>query len=285
MTDEQDGPVLVTGATGRQGGSVARRLLREGRAVRALTRSPDGPAAHRLRAAGAEVVGGDLEDEPSVLRAARGAAAVFSVQDFWAPGVGYEGEVRQGRTLVRAARAAGVGHVVQSTMAAVADGTDLPRHFASKRVVEGVLAESGLPHTLVGTVFFMDNFAERRGGGRLLFPTLAGALHRDTRVHLLAADDIGPAVARILADPGRHRSARIDLAGDLLTVPEMKRAYRAVSGRAPRRWRVPAVLTRRINAEFAEQLRWHDRAAFLVDPDPALTTFAAFLRERGVTDL
>jgi len=282
---EENGPVLVTGATGRQGGSVARHLLHAGHLVRTLTRSPHGPASDRLREAGAEVVGGDLNDGSSLHHALRGVRAVFSVQDFWAPGVGYDGEIRQGRNLARAARAAGVVHYVQSTMASATDERDLPRHFASKRVVEGEIDALGLPCTLIGTVFFMDNFAERRGGGRLLFPTLAGALRPDTRIHLLASTDVGPAAVRVLAEPGRFLSRRVDLAGDLLTVEDMKQEYRAVTGRSPRRWRIPAWLTRRFTNEFADQLHWHNHARFLIDPDPALTSFATYLRERALINL
>ena len=64
-----------------------------------------------------------------------------------------------------------------------------------------------LPRTLVGTVFFTDDFAERRGGGPLLFPTLAGALRPDARIHLLASADVGPATVRVLADPSASRPA------------------------------------------------------------------------------
>ena len=73
---EENGPVLVTGATGRQGGSVARHLLHAGHLVRTLTRSPHGPASDRLREAGAEVVGGDLNDGSSLHHALRGVRAV-----------------------------------------------------------------------------------------------------------------------------------------------------------------------------------------------------------------
>jgi uncharacterized protein YbjT (DUF2867 family) len=285
MTDH----VLVVGATGRQGGAVARHLLRAGSSVRALTRNPSSPAGRRLASAGADVVGGDLDDPDSLRAALAGIDAVFSVQDYWA--AGYDGEIRQGTHLVTAAAAAGVGHLIQSTMADAPDDPDLPRHFASKREVERIVGASGVPHTLLGTVFFMDNFADRATGGPLLFPTLAGALRADVRVHMLAADDIGAATAAVLADPAAHAGARIDLAGDLLTVPEMKAAYRRATGRRARRWRIPSWMSRRFNPEFADQLRWHNRATFTVDPAdsraflPDLTRFETFVRAHRLTGL
>ena len=95
MANEQNAEklFLVTGATGRQGGAVARRLLKRGHRVRALTRDPEKPAAEALAEMGAEVVRGDLDDRLSVERALEGAYGVFAVQNFWE--AGYEREVRQ----------------------------------------------------------------------------------------------------------------------------------------------------------------------------------------------
>ena len=88
--------ILVTGATGQQGGAVARQLLKQPSfAVQALTRDPAKPAARALAQAGAEVIRGDLDDPASVRRALEGAWGVFSVQNFME--TGYDGEVRQGK--------------------------------------------------------------------------------------------------------------------------------------------------------------------------------------------
>lgn len=101
-------PVLVTGATGRQGGATARALLAAGTPVRALVRDPASPRAEAVRALGAELVAGDLHDRDSVARASEGARAVFSVQmpELTEAGFDFEGEVRQGVNLIEGARAA-----------------------------------------------------------------------------------------------------------------------------------------------------------------------------------
>jgi uncharacterized protein YbjT (DUF2867 family) len=106
--------VLVSGATGQQGESVARELLERGFGVRALTRDPEKPAAKELAERGAEVVRGDLDDRSSLERALEGVYGVFSVQNFWE--AGYEGEVRQGTHLADAAKEAGVSHLVYSSV-------------------------------------------------------------------------------------------------------------------------------------------------------------------------
>ena len=105
-----DRPIVVAGATGKQGGAVARRLLDRGHKVRALTRNPDKPAAQALAERGAEVARADLEDRASLDAALRGAAALFSVQDFLEAGVA--AEQRQGITLTEAAAASAIEHIV-----------------------------------------------------------------------------------------------------------------------------------------------------------------------------
>jgi uncharacterized protein YbjT (DUF2867 family) len=89
-----DKTILVTGATGRQGGAVIRHMLPNGWKLRALTRNPNGYSAKQLSGWGVEIVQGDLEDPASLERAARGVYGIYSVQDFWA--VGFRREVQQG---------------------------------------------------------------------------------------------------------------------------------------------------------------------------------------------
>src|SRR5438132_13463549 len=86
MTISKRSPVLVTGATGRQGGAVARHLLQRAIPVRALSRNPGKPSARALAGAGAEVVSGDLDDRASLAEAMEGVSGVFSVQNWWEPG-------------------------------------------------------------------------------------------------------------------------------------------------------------------------------------------------------
>ena len=164
-TEVHDDLVLVTGATGRQGGAVARHLLKGGRPVRALTRSAGSESARQLAAAGAQIVIGDMGVAGTLDAALDGVTTVFSVQDFYAKGVGYDGEVAQGTNLARAAKRAGVAHYVQSTMAATPDPGDV-EHFRSKFAIEQVVESLGLPYTFIGTVWFMDNVIDPKRVGR-----------------------------------------------------------------------------------------------------------------------
>ncbi|MEQ8205226.1 MAG: SDR family NAD(P)-dependent oxidoreductase, partial [Woeseia sp.] len=107
--------VVVTGATGTQGGAVARELLARGYTVRALTRNPDQQAAADLRAAGAEVVQGNFDDDESLRAAMQGAYGVFAVTDFSEHGATRETE--HGRALIYAAEDSHISHFVFSSVA------------------------------------------------------------------------------------------------------------------------------------------------------------------------
>ena len=283
------GPILVTGATGKQGGAAVRHLLAAGADVRAMTRNANSDAARRLAAAGATVVTGDLEDPDSLRRAVDGARAVFSVQDYWT--AGFDGEVRQGTHLARAAARAGAC-VVQSTMATAAgDGGPRVPHYESKRAVEQALAASGARYVLLGTVFYMDNVLDPDLGGPLTLPALAGSLGPDVPFDMVAVDDIGAVAARLLLAPEPFEGQRVDVVGDRLTVPEMRAAFRRASGQRPRWWGVPRWALRRVNAEFTEQLAWHRAVNFAPDTRaarrlvPDLTSWEEFVQSSGVRDL
>ena len=285
---ELDGPVLVAGATGRQGGAVVDHLLRAGIPVRALCRDISSGRARRLSDRGVSVVAGDLDQPTSLVPALAGAAGVFSVQNYWAPGTGYAGEIRQGRALAEAARRAGVQLFVQSTMAdADEDLAPLPEHFLSKRRIEAIVDDIGLPRTFIGTVFFMDNLGDKAMGGPLLFPMLAGTLGRDTQLQMLSVTDIGRAAAAAFAAPARFVGTRLDLVGDVLTVPQMRSVYRRATGRRAQGWAMPTAAARRLSPEFVEQLEWQVEAGFTARPEdtrsrfPELHDLERHLRSRG----
>jgi uncharacterized protein YbjT (DUF2867 family) len=165
-------PVLVTGATGRQGGATARALLAAGIPVRALVRDPGTDRAKAVEALGAELVTGDLLDRDSVTRAAKGARAVFSVQmpEMSAEGVDFDGEVTQGINLIEAAKAAGVPQFVHTSVTGAGQHTEAPGWaegrwsemepvLGAKSAIQDRLRTAGFPHwTLLKPGFFMENF-------------------------------------------------------------------------------------------------------------------------------
>lgn len=283
--------IAVVGATGKQGGAVAKHLLQEGWAVRALSRHPNGEAQRRLLALGASITVADMDDPSSLDRALQGAYGVFSVQNFYEPGVGKLGEIAQGCRVADAAMRAGVQHLVQSTMARARDADEV-EHFASKRAVEQHLATLPMAVTTLGTVWFMDNLLVPALGGLRSMDALQGTLGNDRPMEMLAVDDIGALAAAMFAAPQRWRGRHVNAAGDRLTVGAMRATYRRVIGQPPTRWAwpMPNTMLKWFNPDFAAQLRWQARVGWdfalgeALAVVPSMTTFAAFL-ERSRTSL
>jgi uncharacterized protein YbjT (DUF2867 family) len=230
-------PVLVTGATGRQGGATARALRAAGVPVRALVRDPDTDAAKAVEALGAELVTGDLHDRDSVIRAAEGARAVFSVQMPALNGdsFDFDGEVTQGVNLIEGAKAAGVPQFVHTSVTGAGRHTEVPGWaegrwasmeptLGAKSAIQDRVREAGFPHwTLLKPGFFMENFLPSMA---FLFPRgieggLVSVLKPGTRLSLVAVDDIGRAAAAAIAAPERFDGVELELASDYLSMTEI----------------------------------------------------------------
>ena len=216
-----DRTIVVTGATGQQGGATARALLRDGVHVRALVRDPASPKAEALRDAGVELVRGDLGDRASIDEALRGAYGVFSVQvSSGQPeyGVTDEDEERFGKNVVDAARAAGVQHLVYTSVGGLFPDTGIG-HFESKWRIEQYVRSSGVPATIVRPTAFMELLTQPHFG--ITGGTLTFFLDGDQTMQWIAAEDIGAVVARVFASPERHIGTTLEIAGDELTGPEL----------------------------------------------------------------
>ncbi|MEV4171324.1 NmrA family NAD(P)-binding protein [Nonomuraea sp. NPDC049709] len=230
-------PVLVTGATGRQGGATARALRAAGVPVRALVRDPATDRARAVEALGAELVTGDLHDRDSVIRAAEGARAVFSVQmpAVTAEGFDFEGEVTQGVNLIEGAKAAGVPQFVHTSVTGAGRHTETPGWaegrwasmeptMGAKSAIQDRLRAAGFPHwTLLKPGFFMENFLPSMA---YLFPRgieggLVSVLNPGTRLSLVAVEDIGRAAAAAIAAPDRFDGVELELASDYLSMTEI----------------------------------------------------------------
>ncbi len=218
--------ILVTGATGTQGGAVARELLKRGIPVRALTRNPGSESAQALADAGAEVVRGDFEDPDSLQAAMQGAHGVFAITDFWEHG--YAGEVRHGDALIAAAETAGVAHFVYTSASGV-DGDTGIAHFDSKLEIEDMLTESDLAYTILRPVGFMDNWRysiDEYRSGVYRSPRDATDQHQ-----WIAASDIGFFAAEAFEHPEDWLGRTVDIAGDELSLAELVAVMSDVFGR------------------------------------------------------
>lgn len=254
------GTVLVTGATGKQGGAVARELLARGFDVRAMTRHPDGEPAKKLVSLGARVVGGDFDDPGSLEDALQRVWAAFSVQNTWEAGV--EREEAQGRRFAELARKAGVQHFVYSSVGSAHRRTGIP-HFENKWRVEETIRALGFPsHVIFRPVFFMENLPSP---WFLNDDRLVTAMKPDTRLQMIAVEDIGRCVVQAFDRPEEWSRAEVDIAGDTATMPEAAAVLSNVLGRRIEFTRIPIEEVRKNSADFASMLEWFDRTGYDVD--------------------
>ncbi|WP_434444043.1 NmrA family NAD(P)-binding protein [Lentzea sp. E54] len=221
---------LITGATGKQGGAVARALLRSGVPVRALVRDPSSEQAAALAALGAVLVRGDLDDLPSLKAALDGTRAVFSVQTPDLTDPSGDSEVRRGHNLVQAALAAGVDHVLHTSVSGAGTvdldnfddsrwGAHTGQYYRNKREVEDLVRAAGFPRwTILRPATFMENFLRPSFYfADMTSDRLLVAVDPDVRLPFVAVDDIGRAAAAVFAEPERFHRVELELAGDVLS--------------------------------------------------------------------
>ena len=255
--------ILITGATGKQGGAIARELLAKGRAVRAMTRHPEGAAAAELKRLGAEVVAGDLDDAASVERALQGAWGAFSVQNTWEAGV--EREEEQGLRFTELARRAGIRHLVYASVASAHRQTGIP-HFENKARVEEKVRSLGFPsYVILRPVFFMENLASPWFLPGIQEGALAAGMRPDTRLQMIAVQDIGRYGAWAFERHAELNGREIDIAGDELTMPEAAQILAPLVGREVRFVQVPIEEVRKFSGDYATMLEWFDRVGYDAD--------------------
>ncbi|MGW1463360.1 NmrA family NAD(P)-binding protein [Streptomyces sp. NPDC002308] len=239
-------PVLVTGATGRQGGATARALLAQGTPVRTLVRDPDTPRARAVEALGAHLFVGDLTDPATLGAAVDGVRAVFSVQmpAYTGQGFDFAGEVSQADNLMTAARAAGVEQFIQSSTSGVGQHVEAPgwaegrwavmeAPLGTKAAIQDRLRELDFPYwTLLKPSFFMENFEPSM---RFYFPRgieggLVTVVRPGTHLALVAAKDVGRAAAAAVSAPADFHRVELELAGDYLTMTEIAEILSRAAG-------------------------------------------------------
>ncbi|MDQ8706169.1 NmrA/HSCARG family protein [Streptomyces sp. LHD-70] len=242
--------ITVFGATGHQGGSLARSILAEPEgdfAVRAVTRDPDSDRARELARLGAEVVRADLDDEASLGPVLEGAYGAFLVTNFWED-MDAAHEKRQAAALARAAGHAGVQHAIWSTLEdtrrcipleddrmPTLQGQYKVPHFDGKAEADQYFLDAGVPVTFLRTTFYWENllgaFAPQvaeDGGLELIFPM------GDKRLSGIAVDDIGKTAHAIFRTGTDFVASTISIAGEHLGLADMARAMTEALGRPVR---------------------------------------------------
>jgi uncharacterized protein YbjT (DUF2867 family) len=221
---------LVFGATGRQGGSVIRALLKDQEfKVKGFARKAEDKEFNE----DCELIRGDLEDKQAVVNAMKGCYGIYAVTDFWDDPKNPDSELRHGRTIMDAARDNGVKHVVFSGLENTKDMTkgSIACECCDKKAEVLEYAKSmNLPITEIRLAFYMENFLHRltpkkREDGTVVFDIPIA----DKKLDLLCAEDVGSVVLQIFKSRDKYLGKTIRLAGDSLTGKEIADIYSRVT--------------------------------------------------------
>jgi uncharacterized protein YbjT (DUF2867 family) len=251
--------ILVTGATGKQWGAVAHRLIEKGHHVRAYTRKPDSDAAKKLAQAGAEIVTGSLEDRAALDKAFAGVDAAFGMGTPFE--AGEAAEVKQGVTLADAAKAAGA-YLVFTSVASGNRHTGIP-HFESKYEVEQHIAKLGIPAAILAPVYFMENAFFSLD--QLKKGVYASPLNPTKKLAQIAVADIGDFAVLALENRERFVGKRYDLAGDDLSGQETVNLLSKITGKSFSYFQVPMANIRQMSDDMAIMYEWFDRVGYQLD--------------------
>jgi uncharacterized protein YbjT (DUF2867 family) len=236
---------------------------------------------------GVEIVKGDLEDTPSVARAAAGVYGLYSVQDFWA--VGAKREIEQGRNVVAAAKKAGVEHLVYSSVGGAERSTGIP-HWESKWEIEKAIQDSGVPATILRPAAFMEAYYIDQVEIGILKGKLADPIRGDKPYQTIATDDIGAFAALAFERPAEFIGKQLEIAGSELTNLEAAEVFSRVLGKRVKFQKLPLPLVRLVlGSEFYVMFRWFNEAGFKADipalrsryPEVHLHTLEEWLRAEG----
>ena len=283
------GTVLVVGATGNQGSVTIDHLLTADRdfTVCGLTRTPDSEAARALAERGVDVRRGNLNDKETLRAAVDGVDAVVIVTNIWT--AGFDESVRHGKNIADVAADAGVNHVVFSG-AGYHDRNLGVAALEPAGEVERYIRSLDVSATYVRPVWFMHNLEPAFED--VLDGTLALPIEEGVTLQMIDVDDVGRAIARILADPNEFTGEGFDLAGDEHSLAEMAQILSEVTDADVQPFTVPVEEARKeMGEEMAELFQWFNNEGYAVDTEDLerrfgfeFTNFREYLEKNDWTD-
>jgi len=287
--------VVVTGATGAQGGSVVEYLLKEPSkwTIRAVTRNKNSDQAVKLANLGVEVISGDIGTKEDLLRAFQGAHAVFALTNYWDETVQKDKslEVKQGKLMADVAKLQKVKHFLWSGLPdckTLSKGALEVLHYSGKHDVEKHIRKIGLDATYIYPGFYLQAFsgflAPTRVDGVVEFRS---PLRSDTAVPWIDIRDTGYFVSIILNNPKKFMDKIILMSYEYVTMPTMAKIYQQVTGEKAKYVNIPMdVIEKTSNKEYFETMRWCNEFGYYYGADlsetqstfPQLNTWDSFLR-------
>jgi uncharacterized protein YbjT (DUF2867 family) len=253
--------ILVTGATGQQGGTLAKLLIQKNHKVYALVRNIQSSAAQELKKEGANLVKCDLNNFDSIEQAVNGVDSIFLMGT--PAGDGPEGETRRGKMMADIAKEKNVKHLVYSSVASADRNTGIP-HFESKYKVEQHIQNLGIPYTIIGPTFFMENLLTYLKPG-LQQGQLALSLSPSAILQQIALENIAEFSTLVLERRNSFLGKRIDIASDELTGEQAAKILSDELGRKIKYVQVPLEQIRQASEDIALMYEWYERVGTGID--------------------
>lgn len=263
--------VLVSGATGNQGGAVTRSLIAKGHQVRAIVRNTDSPKTKALVALGVEVIQGNIDDDGVVANALKGVDSFYLMGTMQE--IGVDGETAQGIKLANIAKEANVGHLVYGSVANADLNTGIP-HFDSKYKVEQHIKSLDISYTITAPVYFMDNVIAPWSIDALVEGKIVLAMPADRILQQVSVKNIGDFVAAIIDRRESVFGKRFDYAGDELTGDESATILSQATGHSIQLESIPASALREQSEDMALMYEWFDSVGYNVDLNSLHEQFA-----------
>ena len=242
----------MTGATGQQGGTLARLLLQKKHKVYALTRNTQSPAAQDLRNKGAKLVKGDLDDSDSLKQVVNGIDSIFLMGTPFEDGT--EAETRRGKLMADIAKENSIEHLVYSSVANADKNTGIP-HFEGKYKIELHIKNLRIPFTIIGPTFFMENLL----GLGLQQGQLALPLSPSSILQQSALENIAEFSALVLEHRKPFLGKRIDIASDEVTGERATKILSNELGYRIKYVQIPLEQVRQANEDMARMYDWYER--------------------------
>jgi uncharacterized protein YbjT (DUF2867 family) len=275
--------ILVTGATGRQGGSVVQHLLKNNFIVKALSRTPESIAAQLLVAKAVTVVKGDMSDTQSLLAAMEDCDGVFSIQNYFEYGA--EKEIQYGKNMADAAKESNISHFIYNSVCNADSKTGVP-HFETKNSIEQYIKSIDLPATILRPVKFMENYYIPQVFKGILGGKLYDSIKAVKKHQVITVDDIGAYVADAFANPENYLNKTIEMAGDELTNEAVASTMAEVLGMKVKFKRLPLYIAKLLmDREMYLMFKWFNEKGFTADiketkrnfPEVEVTTLKKWL--------
>jgi uncharacterized protein YbjT (DUF2867 family) len=254
--------VLVTGATGKQGGSVARKLLERGHRVRGLTRNKESYKAKELEKLGVEVVEGDFGYAPTLINAMESVDAVFAMTTPFEKGDNFE--LKSGYLLEHAAISIGIRHIVFSSVASADQETGIS-HFNTKFKIENFIKSKKIPYTIIRPVYFMENLISSWMLSELEQGRISTALIKDRKLQMITVEDIANFVVYIFEHREQFLEKTIEIASDEVSMEEVAEILSRILGKHFKYNKLSYEDIRNMGEDFVNLHKWLNEKGFRVD--------------------